>query len=337
MVKSSCSAAGHYLRITDHLHFLMARILVIRGGAIGDFILTLPAIRLLREAFPAAHLELLGHKHIVALAERRFYAHATRSIESGPLAGFFSRNAELDPELVEYFASFQQIVSYLLDPIGFLKIICGGRARKTSFRPGPGSTTDEHVARQLARPMQSLALSLEQPAPTLFLTAEDRALAARFFGGRERLWIALHPGSSDAIKNWPLTRWRELGDWLLTLDTGTGLLLVGGEADHAQMAQLEQAWAPAASALLVARDLPLPLLAAVIERCRLFLGHDTGISHLAAAIDVPCVLLFGPTDPAVWAPANANVSVVRAPGDDLAAIDFEAVQRTVICSLAGER
>ena len=315
----------------------MARILVIRGGAIGDFILTLPAIRLLREAFPAAHLELLGHKHIVALAERRFYAHATRSIESGPLAGFFSRNAELDPELVEYFASFQQIVSYLPDPDRIFENNLRRAGAKNIISAWARLDDDEHVARQLARPMQSLALSLEQPAPTLFLTAEDRALAARFFGGRERLWIALHPGSSDAIKNWPLTRWRELGDWLLTLDTGTGLLLVGGEADHAQMAQLEQAWAPAASALLVARDLPLPLLAAVIERCRLFLGHDTGISHLAAAIDVPCVLLFGPTDPAVWAPANANVSVVRAPGDDLAAIDFEAVQRTVICGLAGER
>jgi len=48
------------------------RILVIRGGAIGDFVLTLPAIRLLRENFPHAHLEILGYKHIVALAEGRF-------------------------------------------------------------------------------------------------------------------------------------------------------------------------------------------------------------------------------------------------------------------------
>ena len=82
------------------------RILVIRGGAIGDFILTLPALKLLRENFPNAHIEILGYKHIVALAEKRFYAKATRSIEYGPLSRFFARDAELPPDLVEYFGGF---------------------------------------------------------------------------------------------------------------------------------------------------------------------------------------------------------------------------------------
>ncbi|MEY2499591.1 MAG: heptosyltransferase, partial [Verrucomicrobiota bacterium] len=66
----------------------MNRILVIRGGAIGDFILTLPAIKLLRDGFPSAHLEILGYQHIIVLAEKRFYADAIRSIEHRALAGF---------------------------------------------------------------------------------------------------------------------------------------------------------------------------------------------------------------------------------------------------------
>ena len=69
------------------------RILVIRGGAIGDFILTLPAIKLLREAFPNAHLEILGYEHIISIADGRFYANGTRSIEYGAMAGFFVRRA----------------------------------------------------------------------------------------------------------------------------------------------------------------------------------------------------------------------------------------------------
>jgi heptosyltransferase III len=69
------------------------RILVIRGGAIGDFVLTLPAIKLLRDRWPTARLEILGYTHIVALAENRFYADAVRSIEYGPLASFFARRA----------------------------------------------------------------------------------------------------------------------------------------------------------------------------------------------------------------------------------------------------
>ncbi|MFL6588960.1 MAG: glycosyltransferase family 9 protein, partial [Chthoniobacterales bacterium] len=87
----------------------MNRILVIRGGAIGDFVLTLPAIKLLRESFPSARLEILGYKHIAALAENRFYAHAVRSIESGSLSRFFTRDAVLPSDLRDYFGSFDLI------------------------------------------------------------------------------------------------------------------------------------------------------------------------------------------------------------------------------------
>src|SRR5256885_9516779 len=94
----------------------MERILVIRGGAIGDFILTLPAIKALRDARPGAHIEILGYKHIAVLAENRFYAQAVRSIEYGPLATFFAAKSELPAELADYFASFNLIISYLYDP-----------------------------------------------------------------------------------------------------------------------------------------------------------------------------------------------------------------------------
>ena len=94
----------------------MKRVLVIRGGAIGDFVLTLPAIKLLRNAFPSAHLEIIGQKHIAVLAEKRFYADAVRSIDSASFARFFAEGADLPSELCEYFASFDLIVSYLYDP-----------------------------------------------------------------------------------------------------------------------------------------------------------------------------------------------------------------------------
>src|SRR5215813_4895722 len=84
----------------------MERILVIRGGAIGDFILTLPALKALRDARPDAHIEILGYKHITAIAENRFYAQTVRSIEYGPLARFFADKLELPTELADYFARF---------------------------------------------------------------------------------------------------------------------------------------------------------------------------------------------------------------------------------------
>ncbi|HEX8078467.1 MAG TPA: glycosyltransferase family 9 protein, partial [Chthoniobacterales bacterium] len=60
-----------------------------------------------------------------------------------------------------------------------------------------------------------------------------------------------------------------------------------------------------------------------------FIGHDSGISHLAAAAGAGCLLLFGPTDPAIWAPANENVTVLRAPERNLALLDVDTVAAAV--------
>ena len=135
------------------------KILVIRGGAIGDFLLTLPALGLLREAFPHARLEVLGYEHIVSLAVSGGYADAARSIEYAPMARFFNPKAELDPELSAYFAGFQQIISYLYDPDGFFS----GNLRRAGVKhlievSHKVDPEGDHASRQLARPLERLAL-----------------------------------------------------------------------------------------------------------------------------------------------------------------------------------
>ncbi len=311
------------------------RILVIRGGAIGDFILTLPAIKLLRENFPDAHIEILGYKHIIALAEGRYYARATRCIEYAAMSGFFVPNSELAPDLVEYFASFQQVVSYLYDPDKFFETNLRRCGVKYFLHGSPKLDDSMHAAQQLARPLQSLALYLEDTSATLYPSAQDREFAAQFLQGIRSPIIALHPGSGSPRKNWPLQHWLALGDSLFTLESRPTLLLIGGEADRENLAALETAWRDLS--IRTARDLPLYHLAAVIERCALFIGHDSGISHLAAAVGAPCVLLFGATDPDVWAPANRNVKIVRAPEAELEKLAPELVKQSVCAALNAPR
>ena len=281
----------------------MSRILVIRGGAIGDFILTLPALKLLRDAFPSSHLEVLGYKHIVALAEMTGYANASRSIEYALLSSFFSRDGELAPELVAYFGSFQQVISYLFDPDD----IFASNLRRAGVRNlivGSSKITDqEHAARQLARPLERLALYLDDPAAILSPN-EPREVDPSL--------IALHPGSGSETKNWPLQHWAALAESLLSADLGRRLLLIGGEADAERVARL-CAVLPN-DRVRCAQNLSLVELAAHLQNCALFLGHDSGISHLAAAVGTPAVLLFGPTDPAIWAPVNPQVRVLRSVG-----------------------
>ena len=299
------------------------RLLVIRGGAIGDFILTLPAIGLLREAFPKAHLEILGYRHIVALAEGRHYADATRSIEYSAMSGFFIPGSELAPDLTEYFASFQQVVSYLFDPDGFFQGNLRRAGVKNLISAYAKIDDSEHAARQLARPLQSLALFLEEHAARVHPSTEDRAFAAEFLRDFTGKVVAIHPGSGSDTKNWPVARWEEFGLRLQQQNPGVKFVLIGGEADHARLAELSQSWRDLP--IRIARDLPLPHLAAVLEQCRVFVGHDSGISHLAAAVGTHCVLLFGPTDPVIWAPANPQVTVIEAPAGALGRLNLNGV------------
>jgi heptosyltransferase-3 len=298
------------------------RILIIRGGAIGDFILTLPAIRLVRENFPDCHLEILGYRHIAALAEGRFYADATRSIEYGPLAGFFNPKADQDPELVAYFSGFQQVVSYLYDPDALFETSLRKAGVKNLIIGSPKLTDGSHAARQLARPLEKLALWLDDPAATFFPSSSDQAAAARHLGADAPARIALHPGSGGERKNWPVIQWRELLQTLLRTYPGVHFLIVGGESDTARLGSLREM---AGCRIRFLESLPLPELGAVFSQCVLFLGHDSGISHLAAASGCRSLLLFGPTDPGIWAPANSHVTVLRAPEGDLSRLEVSAV------------
>ena len=287
----------------------LKRILVIRGGAIGDFVLTLPAIKLLRDRFPDACVEILGYKHIIALAENRFYAQATSSIEDGALASFFAREAELPPELTNYFGSFDLVVSYLFDPDGIFETNLDLSGVDNFIAASPKITGNEHAAMQLARPLRQLYLTLADPAAKLYPSSADCEFAESFLARLDAPVVALHPGSGSETKNWAIDHWRALGETLLHGGIAASLLIVGGEADHKQLRTLQSAWCRRRVAL--GENLPLPELAALLSKCMLFLGHDSGVSHIAAAVGTPSLLLFGPTEPAIWAPAHAHVRIVR--------------------------
>jgi heptosyltransferase-2 len=277
-------------------------------------------------------MEILGYKHIAVLAEERFYAQAVHSIEYAPLARFFARNSELPAELADYFASFDLIVSYLYDPdriletnlrrCGVQNLICG--AARIVENAG-------HAARQLARPIEQLGINVVDFAARIFPSIEDREFAREFLASVPPPIIAMHPGSGSHEKNWPLENWIGLfspGSRFAHLER---LVVISGEADEAQTEQLEREWKN--RNVRFARNLPLPRLAAILERS-IFIGHDSGISHLAAAAGANCNLLFGPTDPDVWAPRNDHVQILRAPNarlSDLRTEHVEAAFAGVLC------
>jgi heptosyltransferase-2 len=319
------------------------RILVVRGGAIGDFILTLPVLAALRDQFAEAELEVLGYPHIARLALLGGLAQGVHSIEARPLAGFFARNGDLDPDLADYFSGFALIVSYLYDPDEVFRTNVS-RCSNAQFIAGPHRPDESlnlHATEVFLKPLECLAIFGADPVPRLNAGQDSEAPAegspmpsgcAPAAGGKRgaRLdpvgpatvaRLALHPGSGSETKNWPEPLWRDLLE-RLARETRWDFLVVGGEAEGARLERLG-ALLPAGR-LQIARNLPLPELAVELAACAAFVGHDSGITHLAAAVGLPGLALWGPTKVDIWRPLGDQMKVLSVP-DGLDALSVERV------------
>ncbi len=280
------------------------RILVLRGGALGDLIVTLPALALLRQRWPAARLELAGNPVAGQLAIEAGLVDVLHSQHERRWAALHAP-VPLPREFRAWLAAFDLVVSYWPDPDGDLARLFPLREGQR-FLAGPTHPSHGPAAAAYCEPLAALGL---QPTALTFRLRPPM---------KRRLVVALHPGSGSPRKNWPLDRWEGLARWLRD-ERGRELLVISGEAEPPDLL------AGFGRAL---RSLPLPTLLDELASCRLFIGHDSGVAHLATAAGTPSLLLFGPTDPAIWAPPAPSVRVIHR-GSDLAGISLAEVQSQV--------
>jgi len=308
------------------------RTLVLRGGAIGDFVLTLPVLAALRRDFSSAPLAVLGRPRIVPLAQAGGLADEVHSVEDRRLSGFFLRHGSLDPGFASLIARCDLVISYLFDPEGVLRdnLRRCSQARIVEGPHRPDESQPIHATDVYLRPLETLGLVGLDPVPRLRLGSEG-------FGRGEppqptRRTLALHPGSGSARKNWPEERWAALVEALLG-ETDLRLLLVGGEAEGDRVQRL--AAGRPAGRVERAEQIPLVDLARRLSGCAALVGHDSGISHLAAALGLPGVALWGETVEAVWRPRSDRWLLLRDPSG-LPALPVSRVLETVEALLASE-
>lgn len=293
----------------------MSRQLIIRGGAIGDFVLTLPIMESLRGREPGVEIEILGYPHIAELAVGRRHAGAARRVDAPEWAALFARDAGLGDRERDYLRGFDRVICVWPDADGTMRdnLLGAGVRQLLSVNPMPPAGCDVHAVEFIARQCERGGLPLEWLEPHLYPSERDRWWCERFMrvsGAGAAPIMGIAPGSGAASKNWPAEGYAEVArHWIKKKGN---VLLFAGPADEKPLAALRALLDGVE--LFLAQDEPLPRVAALLERCDIFVGNDSGLTHMAAAVCTPTIAIFGPTNPAVWGPRAARARTLTPPG-----------------------
>ena len=251
------------------------RRLVIRPGAIGDLIVSLPAIECLR----ADYLEVWVPSPNVPLVR---FAHRVRSIASTGLD--LLGVTEPPAALLDHLRGFDSIVSwYGANRPEFRSLVADLHLPFIFFPAIPQAEATVHATDFYLAQVRQLCPCASDGIPRIACAVS-----------REK-FVVIHPFSGSARKNWPLENFRRLAR---ELERSLPVRWCAGPDDP-----------PLPDAVRID---DLFELAQWLASARLYIGNDSGITHLAAAVGTPVLALFGPTDPAIWAPRAANVRVARA-------------------------
>jgi ADP-heptose:LPS heptosyltransferase len=287
------------------------RILVIRSGAIGDFIVTLPVIHLLRQTYAKSWLVVMAKNRFRGLVKD--VVDEFIDIDGRLLMPLFHETVDRSCEEYRYLNEFDLIVSYLgvrgqvkknLDSLGGTRVINGD--------PLPPDGYKGHITEFLLEPVSEIVDVSSAPLPSVAIRQEERARARTFLSASRiesaGTVIAVHPGSGGRPKVAPAELFCEAVNWIWGRSAGATVLAVEGEADEQDVCAFEQGLKTPCVRL---RKEDLLEVAAILSQASLFIGNDSGIAHLAAAVGVPSVVVFRASDPAVWAPKGKEVWVAN--------------------------
>lgn len=300
------------------------RVLIIRVGALGDTLLMIPLIQAIRDYHPGVYIELAGNGEYLSIVRGFPMADKVLSWHQPGLGQLYIPRSSLSPYWQDYFASFDWILAYTQEPILAENLKKAARGLVLFYPPLPFSQEQRHIVTYLLESLKPFgidSLPLDRPSgipfypsPLVHLKEEDVQQAEQFLQEISQIInpgqpiIAIHPGSGSLKKCWPVDSFAwlclKLNNWL-----SIKICLIGGPADEQAFNSLKQRLNGLSPILF--KDLPLGTLAAFLSHCDLYLGNDSGVTHLAAALGVPTIALFGPTDPRVWAPLGPKVFVLQ--------------------------
>lgn len=290
------------------------RICIFLTGGIGDFVASVPAVRLLRQNFLLSRIALVGNPLWLPLAQEGRLFDEVDSLNDLPLHTGFMRNLPKESPLSRFLAGFDLIISWFGDREGRweanLRRACQGRVLVEPFHRV--HSFQGHASEYYLMTLKTLRLRDQNGPgqgqhPNLRVSHGGDSEGHKEGNGlsHDGPFLCLHPGSGSEHKNWPKENFLEVACGAFRLWRLPSVVLIG-PAEEGQRKFWNEAGGPSLS---VKEGLSILEVGRILQRATFYVGNDSGITHLAAAIGVPVVALFGPTDPERWAPRGDRVEI----------------------------
>ncbi len=304
------------------------RILLLRLERIGDLLMSAPAIAAVRTLAPQATIDLVVGSWNKDLAKLIPGIDHIETLDAPWLARGTSRRETNNLALLHRAWTWRArhydlAINFEGDIRTHALLALSGTPTRVGFDMaggGPFLTTrvDFHPTTHTTKNAWSLidatfasAGGGTRPGFRLAVPHEARERAAAVVGRHgERALIGVHVSGGRAIKQWAPERFAAVAA-RLAREYGALLLLTGTSGDQAIVGEMRNALPGGIDVLDLVGEIDLPLLAAMLERCRLLLTGDTGPMHLAAFVGTPVVAVFGPSDPIRYAPLASPHRVLR--------------------------
>lgn len=282
-------------------------------GALGDFVLFTPVLDAFQEVFPQLPLLLWTKLAYKDLLYGKPYCGTLASCDGPFWQALFVDDVWASVPVPEGLLRCQAF--FWVGQKRALPIVDRLKDRLTCpvfwLQSFPDPADNVPVTEFLVQQMASLRLAVPKRRPKLAADPEAANDVAAWLGQKNlpcKGYGVVHMGSGGLRKVWPMSRWRSLleatsGFW------GRPMVLLMGPADEKLKPYVEEfskAWR-----WPVYQSGDLKKLTALLSGAGFFVGHDSGVSHVAAAMDVPSLVIFGPTNPAVWAPQGNHVRIYQ--------------------------
>jgi heptosyltransferase-2 len=308
------------------------KLLIRAANWVGDAVMSIPALGAVRRRWPSAHISILARRWVAELYRDQGLSDRLIIYDAlGKHRGFFGREAlaaelrnekfdaalllqnAFDAAWLAWRAQIPERIGYARDARRLLLTRAIAVPRSGEIPPH-----ESHYYLELLRRAgwieeirdhiaDSGTISLRVAPASLRQAAETLARA----GTRAQLRIALAPGAAyGSAKCWPVERFAALADRLIA-ELNADVILFGTTAERAVTESISAAMRH--RPVMLAGETSIGELPALLASCRLFIGNDSGAMHVAAAVGLPVVGIFGPTDPQGTAPATDQFTLVQEP------------------------